>query len=512
MQQALEQMDTHKAWDYETKIQQILSELKVGNLQQAVSSLSGGQEKRVALAKILIDEPDLLILDEPTNHLDLDMIAWLEEYLSQKRLSLLMVTHDRYFLENVCNEILELADGTLYRHLGNYSYFLEQKEIRETQQATEVTKARNLMRKELDWIRRQPKARGTKAKYRVEAFEGIKEKASQNTATQQLQVDSQMSRLGKKILEFEKVSKRFGDIIITQDFDYVFKRKERVGIVGHNGVGKSSFLQMLTGQLAPDSGQITKGETVVFGYYTQGGLQLPEDKRVLEVIQDIAEKIELGGGQTASPTQLLEQFMFDKDRRYAYVSTLSGGEKRRLYLLTVLLQKPNFLILDEPTNDLDLLTLNVLEEFLANFEGCLLVVTHDRYFLDKLADHLLIFEGQGVIRDYNGQYSDYRAELAIEKAEAQKPSPKTPVETPKPAHPVAAAPAKKKLSFKEQREYEALEAEIAELEAQKEALTAEMSGDQQDHEALQQLAEKLEKLIQTIDEKTDRWLTLAESA
>lgn len=510
MEQALVEMDNLKAWDYETRINQILTKFEVGKLAQNVHTLSGGQRKRVALAQLLIDEPDFLILDEPTNHLDLDMIEWLEDFLGQQNRTLFMVTHDRYFLERVCNQIIELDAGNLYHYPGNYSLFLEKKEERAANETQSVEKARNLMRKELDWVRRQPKARGTKAKYRLDAFEEIKEEASKNTQSKELKMGVQMQRLGKKILEMHEVSKSYGDLPILNNFNYTFKRRERVGIVGKNGVGKSTFLNLLTEQITPDSGEISKGETVSYGYYRQDGLQLPEDKRVVEVIQEIAEFAKVENGQELSATQLLERFLFDRKSHYAYVSTLSGGEKRRLYLLTVLMKQPNFLILDEPTNDLDILTLNILEDFLQDFEGCLIVVTHDRFFLDKLVEHLLIFEGKGVIRDFNGRYDEYRIQKAYEEEQAKKKpttAPQNKATTPTPS---STDSAKRKLTFKEKQEYEALEREIEQLETEKEKLTKEMSNANLSHQALQEKAETMAKLMASIEQRTDRWLELAE--
>ena len=506
MEEALQQMDAHKAWDYELKIKQILSKLRVGELEKQIDTLSGGQKKRVALAKVLIDEPDFLILDEPTNHLDLDMIEWLENYLSGSQLTLFMVTHDRYFLDRICNEIIEIDQKTLFRYKGNYQYYLEKRAERTQQAAAEVEKAQNLMRKELDWVRRQPKARGTKAKYRLDAFEELKKKAHRKVGEQEANLGVKMSRMGKKILEIEHLHKSYGDLKMVADFSYVFQRRERIGIVGRNGVGKSE-------QITPDSGTITKGETIVYGYYTQDGIQLPEDKRVIEVVQEIAEEIDLGKGQKLSPAQLLERFLFDRDKQYNYVSTLSGGERRRLYLLTILVQNPNFLILDEPTNDLDLLTLNVLEEFLLEFGGCLIVVTHDRYFMDKLVDHLFVFEGEGVIEDFNGKYQEYREykhlqELAQEKE--KKAGKQEKYQQEKADKKVNDTAQKRKLTYKEQKEYENLEKEIEQLEEEKEQLTDRLNSGTLDHEALQQVSETLGEVMDTIDTKTERWLELAE--
>ena len=513
MEQALQQMDTHKAWDYELKIKQILSKLRVGELEKRIDTLSGGQKKRVALAKVLIDDPDFLILDEPTNHLDLDMIEWLENYLSGAQLTLFMVTHDRYFLDRICNEIIEIDQKTLFRYKGNYQYYLEKRAERAQQAAAEVEKAQNLMRKELDWVRRQPKARGTKAKYRLDAFEELKKKASRRVGEKEANLGVKMSRMGKKILEIEHLNKNYGDLKMVTDFNYVFQRKERIGIVGRNGVGKSTFLNLLTGQIQPDSGTITKGETIVYGYYTQDGIKLPEDKRVIEVVQEIAEEIDLGKGQKLSPAQLLERFLFDRDKQYNYVSTLSGGERRRLYLLTILVQNPNFLILDEPTNDLDLLTLNVLEEFLLEFAGCLIVVTHDRYFMDKLVDHLFVFEGEGIIQDFNGKYQEYREykhlqELAQEKE--KKVGKQEKYQQEKAEKKANDTTQKRKLTFKEQKEYENLETEIEQLEEEKEQLSEQLNSGTLDHNALQDVSEKLGEVMDAIDHKTERWLELAE--
>lgn len=513
MEEGLSQMDTHKAWDYEIKIKQILSKLKVDDLDKRIDTLSGGQQKRVALAKVLIDEPDFLILDEPTNHLDLDMIEWLENYLSTAQLTLLMVTHDRYFLDRICTEIIELDRQTLFRFKGNYEYYLEKKAELTQQSASEVEKAQNLMRKELDWVRRQPKARGTKAKYRLDAFEELKKKANSGVYQKEANMGVKMSRMGKKILEIEHLNKSYGDLKLVKDFNYVFQRKERIGVVGENGVGKSTFLNLLTGKIQPDSGEITKGETIVYGYYTQEGIKLPEDKRVIEVVQEIAEEIELDKGQKLSPAQLLERFLFDRDKQYNYVSTLSGGERRRLYLLTVLVQNPNFLILDEPTNDLDLLTLNVLEEFLMDFGGCLIIVTHDRYFMDKLVDHLFVFEGDGFIRDFNGKYREYREFKhlqELEKEKEKKEGKQEKFKEEKAQKKDSSNNEKRKLSYKEQREYESLEGEIEQLEEKKDELTEQLNSGTLDHEELQKVSEKLGEIIDLIDSKTERWLELAE--
>lgn len=507
MQAALQLMEQEKAWDYEAKVQEILTRFNISQLAQSLDILSGGQRKRLALARLLINEPELIILDEPTNHLDMDIIEWLEDYLAESPITLLMVTHDRYFLERVCENILEISDGQGYWHKGNYSYFLEKKAERETLQKSETEKARNLMRKELDWVRRQPKARTGKAKYRLDAFENLKEKAQNNTQTAKLQLSQNMQRLGKKILELRHLHKAYGKQIILADFSYIFKRQERIGIVGANGVGKSTFLQIITQQNQADKGEIETGETIKFGYYRQDGMQLNDGKRVIDIVQDIAEYIDLGKAGKLSAAQLLERFLFSRSAQYKQVATLSGGEKRRLYLLTILIKAPNFLILDEPTNDLDLLTLNVLEDFLMEYEGCLLIVSHDRYFLDKLCDHLFIFEGEGKIRDFNGTYTEYR--IAEQSEQVQKEQQKSLQKAP-PKIEKKVKTQKKGLSYKEQREYEDLEQAIENLEQEKAQLEAKLNSGELDHEALQNQAEALGEILELIDEKTLRWLELAE--
>lgn len=526
--QALQDMDNTKAWEYDQKINEILTKLKIGDLTRDIKTLSGGQRKRIALAQVLLAEPDFYILDEPTNHLDLDMIEWLEEYLSRQNITLLMVTHDRYFLEYICSDILEMDKGEIYRYKGNYAHFLEKKEEREHAQSQEVGKARNLMRKELDWIRRQPKARGTKAKYRIDAFQELKNTAEKNLSKDNVALSVQMSRLGNKILEVEKISKKYGDLTILDKFSYVFKKGEKIGIVGNNGVGKSTLLNILTEKYTPDSGEISKGETVVFGYYTQDGLQIKEDKRVIDLITEIAEQITIGKNMTLSPMQLLERFLFPPKQQYAYISTLSGGEKRRLYLLTILARNPNFLVLDEPTNDLDIITLQILEEFLTEFGGCSLIVTHDRYFMDKIVDHIWVLEGNGQIKDYNGSYSEYRAvleyerELALEaekeqekinkmqEKSQQKNQENNKPETQKQENASNIATQKRKISFKEQREYETLEKEIEALENQKAQLNHEISTGELPFDKLNQKLASLSKISQDLDEKSLRWLELAE--
>jgi len=408
-------MDNANAWDYERRIKQILSKFNINNLSQKVGALSGGQKKRLSLALLLLDEPELLLLDEPTNHLDVDMIEWLEKYLQQQKITLLMVTHDRYFLDRVCNHILELEDGKLYHHTGNYAYFLEKRAEREAVYNTELSKANKLMKKELEWMRKSPKARTTKSKARITNFDNIKEKATNKKVTQELNLEIKMSRIGGKILELKKIYKSYNQIDILKGFDYTFKKGERIGIVGKNGVGKSTFLNILTGNVTVDSGKVNIGETIVYGYFTQKGIQLKEDRRVIDSLKDIAEVIVMADGKKVSASQMLTHFMFPPKTQHTFVSKLSGGEKRRLYLLMVLMKNPNFLILDEPTNDLDLLTLNKLEEFLLQFSGCLIIVSHDRYFMDKLTDHLFVFKGNGEIKDEYCSYSEYREKQILEE-------------------------------------------------------------------------------------------------
>jgi len=506
MQKAFEKMDSLKAWDYEIRIKQILGQLNIHNLEQKVGELSGGQQKRIALAQVLIEEPDFIILDEPTNHLDLDMIEWLESYLSKENVTILMVTHDRYFLERVCNEIIELDEKTLFKYKGNYSYYLEKKQERIEIFEANVDKAKNLYRKELEWMRRMPKARGTKAKSREDAFYDTKKIAHQKLDKAKVDIEVNVTRLGSKILELHHLRKSYGELKILEDFSYVFKKYERVGIVGKNGVGKSTFLNILTGSEDVDGGKVVTGETVVYGYYTQNGINLKDDKRVIEVIKDIAEVIPLTKGKKLTAAQLLEKFLFPKDMHYNYVEKLSGGERRRLYLLTILMKNPNFLILDEPTNDLDVMTLNVLEDFLQDFQGCLVVVTHDRYFMDKLVDHLFVFEGEGKIKDYLGKYTDYRNERK-EQEEIAKSKQKT-VEKEKKI--VVKDQPKTKLSYKEKLEFETLEKEIPLLEEQKENLNNRLAENITDHEELIKLTEQLGEVSSSLDEKTDRWLTLSE--
>jgi ATP-binding cassette subfamily F protein uup len=505
LQVAMDEMDRHAAWDYEAKVRQLLDRLEITDLSQQVDTMSGGQQKRLALAKVLFDEPEFLLLDEPTNHLDVEMIEWLEQYLSSSPITLFMITHDRLFLDRVCNEILELDEGRWHKYKGNYGYYIEKKAEREAQEAVEVGKAKNLMKKELEWMRRQPKARGTKAKYRVDAFDGIKEKAMSGKREQEMQMDIKMRRVGSKILELHQVAKSYGSRCLVADFRYIFKKNEKIGIAGRNGVGKSTLLDIIMGRVMPDKGKVVKGETIRFGYYTQQGINLSESKRVIEVVKDIAEVIPLMKGRKLTASQLLERFLFPKEMHYQYVSTLSGGERRRLFLLTILMENPNFLILDEPTNDLDIATLNVLEDFLHDFEGCVLAVSHDRYFLNKLADHLFVFEGDGVIKDFNGNYAEYRMlQKEKKRVEAQEE-----VKTPAQSAPKQQS-AVKKLTYKERLELEAIEVALAELETERDALTVEMNEAGEDYTRIQEVSSRLEAVMAEIDQKSDRWLELAD--
>lgn len=510
-QRAFDAMDRLDAWDFETQVKQILGKLGLHQTSQFVDKLSGGQKKRVALAKTLISKPDVLIFDEPTNHLDVEMIEWLEEYLSQPSITLFMVTHDRYFLERVCDKIFELENETFYQHPGNYSNFLERKAEREEIEGVNVGKAKNLLRKELEWMRRQPKARGTKSKARIDSFHELKGEASKNIEEGKLELDVKMTRLGSKILEVHKLKKSYGDLKIIEGFDYTFKRRERTGIVGPNGVGKSTFLKMITGQEEPDGGKIVVGDTVRYGFYTQSGMNIDGNKRVIEVVKDIAEYIPVGKkGRNITASQMLDRFLFEGDRQYTYVSKLSGGEKRRLYLLTVLMDNPNFLILDEPTNDLDILTLNVLEEFLMEFQGCLLVVTHDRYFMDKLTDHLFVFEGDGKIKDFPGNYREYKADKES-KEEVEKLRSKSMVK-PSKSQKKEDKDGKTKLTYGEKLEFEALETEIAALEQRKVEIGKAFEDATLDASKLEELSRESKELQESLDEKEMRWLELSEIA
>jgi len=505
LEEATIAMDELEAWDQEARIEEVLSRLKIKDLDKKIGQLSGGQKKRVALAKILIDEPDFLILDEPTNHLDLDMIEWLELYLQKVNITLLMVTHDRYFLECVCDQILELENGVLTKFTGNYSDYLTKKAILQENESIEFDKTKKLFKKELDWVRRQPKARTTKAKSRVDKFDEIKEQVSGKQKDDEMKIEIKPQRLGSKILESHNLGKAFGESIMLDGFNYKFKKGERVGIVGPNGAGKSTFLKLVTGQLAPDSGKVVIGDNTVFGYYSQDGIQINEDKRVIDVITDIAEVIPLEKGKHLTAAAMLEKFMFPRPQQQVYVSKLSGGEKRRLYLLTVLMQNPNFLILDEPTNDLDIHTLNVLEDYLEDFPGCLLIVSHDRYFLDKLTTHLFVFEGNGKVKDFNGNYTQYRLNQAGEaKSEADsRRSDKQPVESsaPKPGA---------GLNDKERRELHNLEKEIARLEDEKKSILQGFSEGTLSGEEAEKKSIRLGALQELLDEKEMRWMELEE--
>jgi ATP-binding cassette subfamily F protein uup len=505
----LAEMDLHNAWDYEQRIKNILSQLKIFDFHQKIGELSGGQIKRVALANVLISEPELVILDEPTNHLDLEMVEWLEEYLSRNNISLLMVTHDRYFLDRVCSQIIEIDDKQVYSYKGNYSYYLEKRDERIMSQNAEVSRAKNLMRKELDWMRRQPQARGTKSKSRIDAFYSLEEKAKKQREEKSIQLNSKGSYIGKKIFEAKHVTKSFDDIKITEDFNYHFTRYEKMGIVGNNGTGKSTFIKMLQGVEKPDEGYFEIGETVNFGYYSQDGLQFDEQKKVIDVVTDIADVIDHGDGKRLTASQFLQHFMFPPEKQHNYVYKLSGGEKRRLYLCTVLITNPNFLVLDEPTNDLDIITLNILEEYLASFKGCLIVISHDRYFMDKVVDHLLVFHGNASIQNFPGNYTQYR-EWKIEEDKKQLEETKSVKTESESTDSRKKDDVKTKLTFKEKREFESLEKEIEDLEAEKDTLSDEISSGELNTDELLNKSNRLTELLNLIDEKTMRWLELSE--
>ena len=502
-QAAFDLMDQHNAWDFETQYRQILSKLKLEDLSLKVSALSGGQRKRLSLAIVLINKPDLLILDEPTNHLDLEMIEWLEAFFAKEKITLFMVTHDRYFLERVCNEILELDEGKIYKYKGNYSYYLQNKEERLALEATNLGKAKSLFKKELEWMRKQPKARTTKSKSRTDDFYQIKESAHQRRKDHQVQLEINMERLGSKILELHKVDKSFGDKKILDNFDYIFKRGERIGIIGKNGTGKSSFLNIITEKAEADSGKVVLGETVKFGYYTQAGIQIKEGQKVIEVVKEFGEFIPLSKGRKISASQLLERFLFDKKKQYDFVEKLSGGEQKRLYLCAVLIQNPNFLILDEPTNDLDVVTLNVLENFLLDYPGNLLVVSHDRYFMDKIVDALFIFRGEGVVENFPGNYSDFRAyDGSAPKEIAEKPVAKTAVTKPD------KKATKNTLTFNEKREFGALEGDIERLQKKKLTIETAFLNVEIAPEDISKKSKELQETIESIEQKEERWLEL----
>ncbi len=507
LEEVTTKMDALQAWDYEDRLKQLLGKFKIHDLTQVISNLSGGQKKRLSLALVLLDNPELLILDEPTNHLDVEMIEWLEKHLGQSNITLLMVTHDRYFLDRVCNQILELHNGQLYRHDGNYSYFLMKRDEREVVMQTEIDRAKQRLKSEQEWMRRQPKARTTKSKARIDAFYDLQDKANSGYKAAELQLDIKMSRLGGKVLEMKKVYKSFGDKVILKGFDYNFTKGERVGIIGSNGCGKSTFLNMITGGMEPDSGKINPGDTIVTGYYTQEGIHLKEDMRVIETLKEVAEYITLSNGKKIGAAQFLEMFMFPPHMHYTFVSKLSGGERRRLHLLHTLIKNPNFLILDEPTNDLDLLTLERLEAFLESYGGCLVLVSHDRYFMDNLVDHMLVFRGDGDIKDFPGNYSQYR-EWQIDQDKKQ-------VEVQKKAQETAAAAAKpkqnkNKISFKDKFEFETLEKEINTLETRKAELNDFLAQSDLEYSKLQAYSKELSDVGEQLDEKSFRWLELDE--
>ncbi len=500
----IEKMDALNAWEYEHQIKTLLGKLGLYNLEQRMGDLSGGQRKRVALAQALVTNPDFLILDEPTNHLDLEVIEWLENYLATQNLTLLMVTHDRYFLDRVTSEILEIENGDLYRYKGNYSHFLEKKAERQEMEAATVSKAKNLLKTELEWMRRQPKARGTKAKYRVDAFHDLKKTANSGKSTSQMEVNLKGERQGKKILELEHVSKSYEGFQLIEDFSYVFKRKERVGIIGPNGVGKSTFLNILSQKIQPDTGKTDIGLTTKFGYYTQDETIFDPNKKVLDIVKEVAEYIKLDNGSEITASQLLNQFLFPPKMQHNFVGKLSGGEKRRLQLLRVLMANPNFLILDEPTNDLDIMTLNVLEDYLQNFSGCLVIVSHDRYFMDRLVDHLLVFKGNGVVKDFPGNYSDYRNEIGLPLMEPSQTKPGKKTVTKKEIKSEG-----RKLSYNEQRELKELDNSIPKLEARKKELHNSLDFETE-YEKLQAISEKIKEVEEELEEKEMRWLELSE--
>lgn len=502
-----EKMDAFQAWDFEYQVKEVLGKLGLHDTDLPVGSLSGGQRKRVALAKAILEKPDLLLLDEPTNHLDLETIEWLEDYLAKANLALFMVTHDRYFLEKVTNEILELDQGKVHRYQGNYGYFLDKKAERMEIEDLELEKAKSLYKKELDWIRRQPKARSTKAKYRVDAFEETKEKASQKREERDIELQVSAQRLGNKIIEIEHLSKSYGDKKLVEDFNYVFKKKDRIGIVGPNGAGKTTFLNMITGQLEPDSGKVSIGQTTAFGYYRQEESSFDESKRLIDIVKDVAEVVVLDKGQTITVSQFLTQFGFPPKQQHTPIEKLSGGERRRLQLLMVLIKNPNFLILDEPTNDLDIMTLNTLEEFLDSFPGCLIIVSHDRYFMDRLVEHLFVFEGEGEISDFPGNYSEFRLSEKAQKSMEAKPQNQKakPVEEKKSVSSTA-----NKASYKQQQEFKAISESIASLEKEKTAITATIAKGIEDHEELLKQSNRIAAIDAELEELEMLWLELSE--
>ena len=510
LQISIQHMDDLKAWDYEVTVKQILFKLKLTDLNAIIATLSGGQKKRVALAKVLVENADLIILDEPTNHLDLDMIEWLEEYLIKSNKTILMVTHDRYFLDRVCNVILELSDNEIYRYEGNYEYFLEKKQSREYSARMNTEKARNLLKTELEWMRRMPKARRHKAKSRVESFYDIKERAANRTEEKTININVNISRMGSKILEIKNVSKSFGDKVVLKDFTYLFNRFEKAGLIGRNGTGKTTLLNIITGLTQPDTGTVERGETIVFGYYRQQGIDFDDNMTVIDAVKNIAEQVMVSDGTVLSIAQFMNYFLFPPEKQYTLIRKLSGGEKRRLYLLTILMKNPNFLILDEPTNDLDILTLNVLEEYLAGFKGCVIVVSHDRYFMDKVVDHIFEYKGEGVIKDFPGNYTQLREkqqdterQLTLNKSLKNlnpEPIPETPLKKEK----------KSGMSFKEKKEFEALGIEIQKLESEKSIIESEMSRGSLNPDDLYSKSKKHGELVKILDDKEMRWLELSE--
>lgn len=502
-----ELMERHHAWDYEVKVKQILTQLKISDYDQRIAELSGGQKKRVALANVLINEPDLLMLDEPTNHLDLEMIEWLENFLEKTKITLFMVTHDRYFLDRVCNEILEMEGNTIYRHRGNYSYFLEKRNERIEMQQAGIDKAKNLLRTELEWARRMPQARGHKSKYRMERVDDLLVKASQNLNENNIELSMNSSRIGNKILDLEHISKSYNDLQLISDFSYKFQRSEKVGIAGKNGTGKSTFLNLITGNIPADSGTIEVGQTIRFGYYKQSGIEFNPGDKVIDVVQKIAEVINFDDGRKLTASQMLTTFLFPPDTQYSFVEKLSGGEKRRLYLCTILMQNPNFLILDEPTNDLDIMTLAVLEEYLRVFQGCVIVVSHDRYFMDKIVDHLFVFDGNGSIKDFPGSYTIWRnKQIDDEQAEKKQKKPE-PKEQPKPEK-----EKERKLSFREKRELEQLEKEIDALETEKSEIDKALNSGTLNNDELVEKSTRFGEITGLLEEKEMRWLELSELA
>jgi ATP-binding cassette subfamily F protein uup len=510
LQLMIQKMDDHKAWDYEVAVRQILFKLKLTDLNAVIATLSGGQKKRVALAKVLVEESDLLILDEPTNHLDLDMIEWLEEYLMKSKKTLLMVTHDRYFLDRVCNVILELSGNELFRYEGNYEYFLEKKQSREYSEKMNSEKAKNLLKTELDWIRRMPKARRHKAKSRIESFYDLKEKAAIRPEEKSISINVNISRMGSKILEIKNISKTYGDKVVLKDFTYLFNRYEKAGLIGRNGTGKTTLLNIITGLTEPDEGTVERGETIVFGYYQQQGIEFDNDMTVLDAVKDIAEKVLVSDGRVLSITQFMNYFLFPPEKQHTLIRKLSGGEKRRLYLLTVLMKNPNFLILDEPTNDLDILTLNVLEEYLAGFKGCVIVVSHDRYFMDKVVDHIFEYRGEGIIKDFPGNYTQLREQ---QKESDRNVSTSKSAKNSESAGSIEVTPKKERrqgLTFKEKREFEILSEEIEDLESEKKRIEKEMSSGVLNNDELMSKSKRHGEIMKILDEKELRWLELSE--